>query len=669
MFKPARMKKLSVITLDKYADSAVSSLHEAGIVQIQDISERIQQDAEWKQILKPSHATPFSGRISSLLMKTTGTIDFLHSVRKRDKSMIKMVKGLINPPPIEKKEVESIDVEELINKVETVLVEVESKTKPLEEKLNQLGSEKAELENAHKVALNLTNFDINLADLTESEFVSIIVGKISNVSYEKFNENIKGLTDEIEIFDTDAEEKEFKILIVITRNQFGDEIASQLRKLEFERFEFPGISGNPSEVISNSKSRIETIEQEKKQILSELAEISAKWKEELSILKEQLEIEKQRSEIYSSFGQTQNTVMLEGWVTAKKVDEATAIIKNSTEGYSIVDVTDPDVEKDNIPVHLDNPKFAKPYESFVHMYSTPTYREFDPTILMAIIFPFFFGFCLTDAGYGLIDALIGVILYKGLGKTNKFMGSFGLVLIACGVWAFILGMVTNGFIGDFFPRWVLGGAPIPTTIGQIDAFVHPEIILVIALIVGVIHINMGLAIGAYNNIVRGETKEALGAQIVWFVLEAGIVALVAAFLLTGNMMTAGIIGGPIIVISLIMLIYFNGAFGIMDLTGFLGNLLSYARLLALCLSTGGIAMTVNILTGLVGSMIPFIGIVLAPFVFIGGHIANMAFQSLGAFINSLRLHYVEYFAQFYIGGSEKFRAFRTKRKYTHLGGK
>jgi V/A-type H+/Na+-transporting ATPase subunit I len=669
MFKPARMKKLSIITLDKYADSAVSSLHEAGLVQIQDISERIQQDAEWKQILEPSHATPFTGKISSLLMKTTGTVDFLHSVRKRDKGMLNMVKGLINPPAIEKKEVEPLEVKELIEKVEKVLTEVESKIKPQEDKLNQLDSEKAQLENAQKVAENLTNFDVDLAYLKGSKYTSVIAGKISSVSYEKFKEIIKDISDEIDIYDKEAAEKDFKILIVITRKQYGEEISSQLRKLEFERFEFPEVSGKPNEIISNSQSRIESIEKEKKNILADLAEVSAQWKPELTVLKEQMEIEKQRSEIYSSFGQTQNTVMLEGWVMEKKLDESIKTIENSTEGHSIVDVSDPDVAKDDIPVHLDNPKFAKPYESFVHMYSTPTYREFDPTILMAIIFPFFFGYCLTDAGYGLIDAVIGLVIYKGLGKTNKFMGSFGLVLIACGVWAFILGMITNGFIGDFFPRWVLGGAPLPTTISAIDAFVHPEIILVIALIVGVIHINMGLAIGTYNNIVRGETREALGAQVVWFVLEAGVIALVAAFLLTGNMMTAGIVGGPIIALSLIMLIYFNGAFGVMDLTGFLGTVLSYARLLALCLSTGGIAMTVNILTGLVGDMVPYIGVILAPLVFIGGHIANMAFQSLGAFINSLRLHYVEYFAQFYIGGSQKFRAFRTKRKYTHLGGK
>ena len=659
------MKKLSVITLDKYADSAVSSLHEAGLVQIQDISERIQQDAEWKQILQPSHATPNTGRISSLLMKTTGTIDFLHSVRKREKSLMKKIKGLINPPAIEKKEVDPIDAEELIKKVETILSEVESKTKPLEEELNQLDSEKAELENAHKVALNLTNFNVDLADLTGSKHTSIVLGKISDASYQKFKDTIKDLTDQIEIFDTEAEEKEFKILIVITRKQYGEKITSQLRKLEFERFEFAGVSGKPSEVIQNSQSKIETIEKDRKQILDQLAEISAQYKEDLSILKEQLEIEKQRSEIFSSFGQTKNTIMLEGWVPEKKLNTATSIIENSTEGHSIIDITDPDVEKDDIPVHLDNPKFAKPYETFVHMYSTPTYREFDPTILMAIVFPFFFGFCLTDAGYGIINALIGVVIYKGLGKNNNFMRSFGLILMACGTWAFILGMMTNGFIGDFFPRWFLGGNPLPTTIGLIDAFKHPEIILIVTIIVGLVHLNMGLIIGAYNNFVRGEKREAVGAQLVWILLEIGIVLAAVGYLFAGSMMWA-LPGGIVAIAAVGIMIYINGAFGIMDLTGFLGNVLSYARLLALALSTGGIAMTVNILTGLVDSMIPFVGIIIAIIIFIGGHIANLAFQSLGAFINALRLHYVEYFAQFYIGGSEKFRAFRTKRKLTDL---
>jgi len=670
MFKPARMKKLRIITLDKYADSAVNALHEAGLVQIEDISERIQQDAEWRQILKPSSSSPFTGKISSLLMKTTGTVDFLQSMARKEKGILPMVKGFINPPPIEKVEVEALAVKDLIKKAEDTLGEVESETKPKEEKLSQLESSKTELENALNVARNLIKFDLDLSLLEGSDYVSFISGKLSAESYDNFMIDLNDFTDEIVVFDEESEQKGFKNLIIVTLKEHNDEVLGHLRKLEFERFEFSNLEGKPNEIIAKSESEIESIKAEKESILKDLADISDKWLKQLMGLKEQLEIEKQRNEIFSSFGETENTKMFEGWVTEKKLGDALTTIDEATEGHSIVDVTDPDVNNDNIPVHLDNPRFAKPYEMFVHMYSPPDYREIDPTIVMAIVFPFFFGFCLTEAGYGIIDAIVGYIIFRGMGKNSKTWANLGLIMVACGVWAIILGLVTNSLIGDFIPRFIMGDpqAIIPTTIDSINSFAHPENILIIALVVGIIHINMGLIFGAYNNLVRGDVREALGAQIVWFVLEAGVILLAAGFLLFGGglLMYAGI---GVFLLSIVLLVYFNGFFGIMDMSGFLGNVLSYARLLALCLSTGGIATTVNILTGIVGDMIPFIGIVIAPIIFIGGQMANLAFQTLGAFINSLRLHYVEYFAQFYIGGSQKFRAFRAKRKYTDLGGK
>ena len=669
MFKPARMKKLKIITLDKYADPLVNSLHESSIVQIYDISERIQEDAEWKQILKPSHATPFLGKISSLLMKTTGLSDFLETVGRKDTGILTLAKGFVNPPRIEKRQVEDLKVNELLDNAENILDQVETKTKPLEEKVSELDAEYAKLRNAINVSKNLAKFDFDLGNLEGSEYTSVIAGKIALDSYEQFKSGMKDLPEEILVVDDDSIDKESKIVVVITLKKIGEQVSSLLRKLEFERFELSGISGKPEEIIRNSESRIESIEKEKESVSSDLADVSAEWHKELLVLKEQLEIEKQRSEIFASFGETDKTVMFEGWVTVKHLEEALGIIESNTMGYSIVDVSDPDVHKDKIPVHLDNPRFAKPYEMFVNMYSPPDYREIDPTILMAIIFPFFFGYCLTDAGYGIIDAIIGLVLFIGLGRNSKLMANVGLILVACGVWAFILGMVTNGFIGDLFPRWIIGmSTPLPTTIASINAFVFPQYILLMALIVGVIHINMGLLIGSYNNIVRGEVREALGTQIVWFVLEIGVVVAAAAYV-TSGITSAEIFGGPIIVLSLLMLMYLNGPYGVMDVTGFLGTVLSYARLLALCLSTGGIAMTVNILAGLSENLIPVVGILLAPIIFVGGHIANCAFQSLGAFINSLRLHYVEYFSQFYIGGSHKFRAFRTKRKHTEIGGK
>jgi V/A-type H+-transporting ATPase subunit I len=655
MFLPARMRKLKIITLDQYADSTVRSLHEEGIVQIHDISERIQQDAEWAQILKPSKVTPQTGKIASLLMKTTGIADFLGTAVP-EKSMMQTIKGFINPEVFEKREIEELDTDGLVSKAESVLSQVESLTKGIEEKLAALDSEKSEIETNLSVSEKLINFDADLSELISSEFVSIMAGKISLESYDRFQDESAKVTDELIVLEAEGDVKTEKTIIIITLKKYGEDIAGILRRIEFERFEISGLSGKPKDIISSSNSRLEAITQERDAAVAELQEISAKWEDELLVLKEQLEIEKERNEIFASFGETEKTVMFEAWVSEKKQETALEVIEKSTDGYSVVESESPEDETE-VPVLQDNPRFAKPYENFVEMYSPLKYNEIDPTILMAIVFPFFFGFCLTDAGYGIIDALLGYVLYRGLGKVNPFMKNFGIILIACGVWAFILGMVTNGFIGDLFPRWFLGGAPLPTTIGALDAFVNPQNILIFGLIVGVIHINMGLIMGAINNIKANDFKEALGTQLVWIILELGIVLYVM-----GGMF----VGAPVIVLALLILIYSNGLFGILDISGFLGTLLSYARLLALCLSTGGIAFTVNILTGLSYEMIPIIGIILAPIVFIGGHIANLAFQSLGAFINSLRLHYVEFFSQFYMGGKIKFEAFRAERSFTKI---
>lgn len=653
MFLPARMRKLKIITLDQYSDSVVRSLHEEGVTQIDDISERIQQDAEWRQILKPSRATPYTGRVSSLLMKTSGILDFLGSVAAEEKGLRDTIREFINPPMFEKREVEELDTESLIERAEETLGRVESETRVMEEKLNELDSERSAVESSLSVAEKLKDFDIDFSDLQDSEYITGIAGRITAENLPELREKLAEITEELIVSDKEGENRDERVLIIVTLKKHADSIASVLRRMEFERFEISELRGRPSEIISSSKTRLEEISRERQEIISKLRDINAEWEDELLVLKEQLEIEKERNEVFSHFGETRKTVMLEAWVPLKEADRVIAVVEESSEGHCVTDLEEPDPEE--VPVLLDNPRFAKPYETFVEMYSPLKYNEIDPTIFMAFVFPFFFGFCLTDAGYGIIDALIGFILYRGLGKVNNFMRNFGIIMMSCGVWAFILGMVTNGFIGDFFPRFL--NITLPTVIPAIDAFVNPQNILIMALTVGVLHINFGLILGARNNIRLGNMRDALGSQIVWLILELGII-----LYLLGGM----IVGAPVIVLAFAMLIYYNGLFGLMDISGFLGTLLSYARLLALCLSTGGIAMTVNILTGLSYEMIPVIGVVLAPIIFVFGHIANNAFQSLGAFINSLRLHYVEFFAQFYMGGKNKFNAFRAERNFTKI---
>ncbi|MEM4195930.1 MAG: V-type ATP synthase subunit I, partial [Methanothermobacter sp.] len=281
MFLPARMRKLKIITLDKYSDSVVRSLHEEGITQIDDISERIQQDAEWRQILKPSRATPYTGKVSSLLMKTSGILDFLGSVAAQEKGLKDTLKEFINPPVFEKREVEELDTESLLEMAEELLGKVESETRVMEEKLNELDSEKASLESSLTVAEKLKEFDIDFADLNASKYITGIAGRIPSENLDEIREKLSEITDELILFDAEGETKAERILIIITLRKHGDSVASLLRRMEFERFEISELSGRPSEVISSSETRIAEIERERNEIISKLREINSEWEDEL----------------------------------------------------------------------------------------------------------------------------------------------------------------------------------------------------------------------------------------------------------------------------------------------------------------------------------------------------------------------------------------------------
>lgn len=665
MFKTARMRKIKIVTLDKYVYPTVCALHEQGLIQISDMTESIQQDPELAEMVTPSKATPLAGKISSLLMKTNGISDLFGNSLSEGHGLKDKLMSFISPDIPVPQEIEDLDTEAFLEKAEKVIEEVEAKTSVIEGKLAAMDSEVSELQSNKSLANNLSNFDMDLALLKDSKYTSVTIGRIDAESASEIKNELSKLTDELDVFVV-PDEKVTAIIVVIALKEFAEEVQNTLRNFKFENFEMGNVEGRPNEVISKADSRLQSIESERANVKAELRALAEKWDDKIFVLKEQLENEKDKNEIYSSFVQTKDTYALEAWVPLNDVEKVEQLMEKSTDGHYVMEVIDveDDYDDEDVPILQTNPGYAKPYEFLVGMYSPVRYHEIDPTILVAIMFPFFFGYCLTDAFYGIIVSLVGIVLIRGLGKTSNTMNSMGYILVACGIWTIILGLATNGFIGDFTERFI--DYRLPTVVPLIESFVHPENILILALAIGVIYENIGFLIGAIDNIRYGNVKDAIGSQLCWFVLEAGIVLLALGFLMPAIGMIGMVIGAVLIIACLGMLIYANGFYGVMDVFGYLGNILSYARLLALCLATGGIAMTVNILAGLCYDMIPFIGVVLAVIVFIFGHIVNMLFNVLGSFINSLRLHYVEFFGQFFMGGSTKFEAFKASRIFTKI---
>ncbi|MDR0912208.1 MAG: V-type ATP synthase subunit I [Methanobrevibacter sp.] len=679
MFQSERMRKLKVVTLNQYSSPIVTSLHEEGLVQIEDISERIQQDPDMANVLTPSKMTNFTGKVSSLLMKTTGLSETFGNALSGDVGMKDMIMSFIKPEIPKKNEIEELNTEDLISKSESFVNDVESKVKAVEDKIATIDSEISKVNVNKTIASKLKNLDIDLSLLKDSKFTSHFVGKINVDSLSDLKNQLNNVTDSLLFFEEDisedskkSEKSDSKIVIVSVLNEFKDEVQHIFRNFEFEKYEMNDLNGKPNEIIANSDKTLKNLADEKNQANNKIKEIAEKYDDDISILKEQLEIEKERNEIFASFGETGKTNFLEAWVPLKDVETAKGLIETASENHCVIEIEDVKKEEyDSVPVlHNNKSWYVKPYEFIVDMYAPLKYNEIDPTVIVAIMLPFFFGFNLTDAFYGLIVSIIGLVLYKGMGKVNDTMKSFGAIFVACGIWAIILGLLTGGFIGDFIPRFIyplIGLSPdlaLPTVIPAIDAFKQPQNILIIALIIGIVYTNIGFVLGAINNFRHGDKKEAISSQLVWFVFEAGLVGIVLGVLSLGTI--GFIIGGILIAISLALLVWGGGFYGLMDIFSYMGNILSYARLLALCLATGGIAMTVNILAGMLNDMVPFVGIIIAIVILLGGHLVNIMFQVLGAFINALRLNYVEFFSQFFMGGENKFNAFSAKRVITKI---
>ncbi|MEE0938948.1 V-type ATP synthase subunit I, partial [Methanobrevibacter sp.] len=499
MFKTARMRKIRIVTLEKYVAPTVDALHESGLVQISDISDSVQQDPELAELVTPAKATRHTGKLSSLLMKTNGISELLGNSLSEGHGLKDTLMSLISPDMPVQKEVDKLDTEAFIGKAEDTLAQVEAKTSVIEGKLSALDTETSELKSNKSLANRLSNFDMDLALLKDSKYTSTTVGRINAESASEIKNELSNLTDELDVFTVPADNKEDDIIVVVTLKESSDDVYSTLRKYDFEKIEIGDVEGTPQQIISNADARLLTIESERASVKTELRAVAEQWDDEILALKEQLENEKEKNEILSSFVQTKDAYVFEGWVPKKDTEKVEQLVEKSSDGHCAFEIIEVEgTDDEDVPILQQNGWYAKPFEYLVDMYSPVRYNAMDPTIFVAITFPFFFGFCLTDAVYGLFVSLIGVVLLKGLGKIKESMKSFGWILIWSGLWAVVLGLITNGCIGDFPER--LLGMRLPTIYGPVEAFVHPDTILIIAIAVGLLYTNIGFILGAINNL-------------------------------------------------------------------------------------------------------------------------------------------------------------------------
>ena len=662
---PAPMKKVSLIVHQSYVEDVIKNLHETGVVEIIDVS---REEPAMLEDMEKASMHPEAGVCTTYELRLSRLIDILNRIKSKPSGL----KAILHPQLPEIITVEDCSLEEIYSYAEGTLGEIEKNILDSEQKLNDLKEQKDRI-NFYDQQINyLLDFDIDISDIGESDYLLIKAGKTSDLS------NLKVEIDKLDNATIYSKQfnsgKNRECAVLIATHILEREKIEKICRDNITEFDLGDLFGRPKDVLKSLKKEKTDIDKEKKQTVSHLRVFAEEQLSELLALREEIKLERVRKEISKNFAKTDSTYVVNGWVLEKNENKLETAISGVSKDHVICNFETPSVNPDNPPTYLETPKWAESFKGLLSMFATPKYNELNPTIIMGIFFVLFFGVMLGDAGYGLTILLLSLFGYIKFSKYSEMIGSFSFMGIWLGLTTTIVGFLTNSFFGDFIPRFIYGNSELPLyslTIAGIhlpaEPLKDPLMILSIALILGLIHLNVGILLGLYQSYKRRDFKEMLTERFCWIPLQLGGGLLIGYFILDWQISTTLMYAsGIMVVVGLILLFISAGPIGFFDITGYVGDWLSYARLLALGLATAGMALAFNVVSQLIPSMIPVVGIILLPILLIILHVVNLALQALGAGVHSLRLQYVEFFNRFYEGGGHEFAPFKLNRKYTRI---
>jgi V/A-type H+-transporting ATPase subunit I len=427
-------------------------------------------------------------------------------------------------------------------------------------------------------------------------------------------------------------------------------------------------SGTPEEASASLAKEADELREKIEELKAGATELASENRTILVVLDESAEaLAKKAAE--ERFGTTRETFLVEGWMRAADEEHVRETLRAISPEIELLS-REPE-EDEEVPIDLRNANVVSPFEFVTTLYGRPAYFERDPTPLLAPFFIVFFGLCVSDGGYGLtLAAVSGFFMMKmPAGGGRQLMK----LLMMGGISTAVVGAVTGGWFGidpSIMPGWL-------KSMIVMNPLAEPMKMLNIVFILGILQVMTGLVIKMIADIREGRWVDGLLDQLLWVFFLALLVPLGYSFILGGEVpasITAFAGKGALVAGALVVLTgarknpnpilkILGGVLKLYDVVGYFGDVLSYARLLALGLATGAIAMAINGVAQMAGG-IPIVGPVFAVLVLIGGHVFNLAVNCLGGFVHSARLQYLEFFSKFFTGGGRAFEPFRVEKRYS-----
>ena len=505
--------------------------------------------------------------------------------------------------------------------------------------------------------------DVNPKELKNLKKVNTFLGtvpiKLKGTFIDGISELDKTYYEELKI----VKDEVYYLVISSIDESEKEKLAEVFRNSSFT-VENLDIDTVPQDYKNELQKEISELKKEKRRLKAQIKTYSEDLTD-LQAVYEYMQNKKLRIVESEKLAQTENTILIKGWIPTEKVSEFEKVIKDEAGDNYYLTFTDADRDDATVPIKLKNGKVASTFENLTGMYAYPRYNEIDPTPLFTPFYILFFGMMGADVGYGLVLLLATMFVLKVVNLSSQMRKSikfFFYLSFSVIFWGLLY--------GSYF------GATIPGMWRLVDPASQYNDLLIGSIVFGVVHIFVGLAIKAYMLIRDGKSLEAVYDVLFWYMALIGgmlflifklmnlsavvanvsmwvMIAGMAGIVLTGGREAKGVgakLGG--------------GLYSLYGISSYVGDFVSYSRLMALGLSGGFIASAINMIAGMIGGN--WFGMIFIPVILIVGHLFNMFLSFLGAYVHTSRLMYVEYFGKFYEGGGKPFKDFRTENKYINL---
>lgn len=530
----------------------------------------------------------------------------------------------------------------------------------LEEKMNDDNAKMKALEEEEKLLIPWEGLAIRLAVNKRTATTQTIFVAEEKMPIEELGE----LLTEKGILNATKRVGEHQCTLTFFKSDY-ESIERELHEHGFEIVALPKRRGTPKEELARihrAKAKIARKMEFRKEHVAGLTKHLPK----LKMVSDSIFWKKQKHDVISDAYRTKDVLIFEGWCPKAHLDELENTIAKQSAFFAIEKI-EPD-EGEKPPVEIENRGIIKPFENVTRLYGMPGYNDIDPTIFLSGFFLIFFGLALTDVGYGIILAVATAFIIKRY-KVPDELRSFLKLLMFCGVATAIIGAFFGGYFGvdmSTMPAWV-------RNIQQFDPIKSPIPVFYLSLVAGVAQIMFGLALKIVREAKNNALLDGILDQGPWLALFTSLI------LFGGNSM--GYLGGPqtpyvwFIYASLLSLVltqgrkekniimkFLKGLLSLYDSVAFFSDILSYSRLLALGLATSALAFAVNLIAQMVQGT-PFVGPLLMAIILVIGHLFNLVVNTLGAFVHSARLQFVEFFGKFITGTGRNFRPFKREERY------